>query len=293
MAGWIVRGRLIAGDGRPRIMGVLNVTPDSFSDGARFLDPAAALAHAARLVADGADILDVGGESSRPGAEPVPLAEEMRRVLPVVEALSGSLTCPISIDTAKPEVARRALTSGASIVNDIGGLRDPEMLRVVAETGAGAVLMHMRGEPRTMQADPRYEDVVSEVRDWLARRVDEAEARGVARERIAVDPGIGFGKTIAHNLALLQDIGRFATLGCAVLVGTSRKGFLGTLTGRPLGERMVGSVISSLAALARGADTVRVHDVGAMADALQVWGALMGWRGDDGGRDEPSGDRGG
>ena len=274
---WEAAGRAIAAGRRPAVMGIVNVTPDSFSDGGRAAALADALALAARLVAEGADLLDVGGESSRPGAEPVPEAEELRRVLPVVEALAASLPVPISVDTVKPGVARRALAAGATILNDITALADPEMLAAAAGSGAGVVLMHMAGTPRTMQLDPRYDDVTAEVLEFLARRVEHAEAAGIPRVRIAVDPGIGFGKTQAHNLELLRNLGRFATLGCPLLVGTSRKGFLGAITGRPVGERSAASVASALAAVARGAIVVRVHDVGPTVDALKVWGALEGW----------------
>jgi dihydropteroate synthase len=258
-------------------MGVVNVTPDSFSDGGRWPSAQDASAHAVRLAEQGADLLDVGGESSRPGAEPVSAEEERRRVIPAIEAIVAGTSRPVSVDTAKPEVARAALEAGASVVNDIGGLRDPAMARVLAETDAGLVLMHMAGTPRTMQLRPRYEDVVVEVYDYLARQVDSAGTMGIERGRIAIDPGIGFGKTIEHNLLILRGLRRFANLGCAVLVGTSRKGFLGTITGRPVEDRVSGSVTSSLAALANGADVVRVHDVGPMVDAIKVWGAVQGW----------------
>ena len=276
MIRWEARGRAIVA-GRPAVMGIVNVTPDSFADGTGAVDHADAIRRGLALAAEGAEILDVGGESSRPGAEPVDEAEELRRVLPVVEALVGSAGVPISIDTTKPEVARRALAAGASIVNDIGGLADPELARVLADSDAGVVLMHMAGTPRTMQVDPRYDDVVAEVRDVLARRVDRVEALSVGRARIAIDPGIGFGKTAAHNVAILRNLGRFANLGCAVLVGTSRKRFLGDLTGRAVDDRASASVASGLAALALGAAVVRVHDVGPMVDALKVWEALRGW----------------
>ena len=280
MTRWEARGRLIvpAGDRAPRVMGVVNVTPDSFSDGGRLPTPEDAAAHAGRLVADGADLLDVGGESSRPGSEPVPLAEELRRVVPAVEAIVAGVAVPVSVDTTRAEVARQAIKAGATIVNDISALvDDPALTRVVADSGAGVVLMHMRGTPRTMQVDPRYGDVVAEVYEFLARRIEAAEAAGIARERIAVDPGIGFGKTFGHNLELLRNLGRFASLGCAVLIGTSRKGLLGTLTGRPVDQRVTASVVSSLAAAVAGASVVRVHDVGPMADAIKVWTALRGW----------------
>jgi dihydropteroate synthase len=225
-------------------------------------------------------LLDLGGESSRPGSEPVPVEEELRRVLPVVEALAAEVDVPVSIDTTKAEVARRALRAGAAIVNDITAMAaDPDMVRVVAEAGAGVVLMHMRGVPRTMQDDPRYDDVVREVYDFLAHRLDWAVARGIPRERIAVDPGIGFGKTAAHNVEILRNLRRFDTLGSVVLIGTSRKRFLGTITGRGVDERATASAVSSLAACAVGARVVRVHDVAATVDAVKVWGAIRGWGG--------------
>jgi dihydropteroate synthase len=259
-------------------MGIVNLTPDSFSDGGHFGGPEEALEHARRLADAGADLLDLGGESSRPGSEPVPVVEELRRVLPVVEALAAGSSVPLSIDTNKAEVARRALEAGAAIVNDITAMdADPEMARVVAESGAGVVLMHMRGVPKTMQQDPRYDDVVREVYDFLARRIEWAESRGIPRERIVVDPGIGFGKTMVHNLEILRNLRRFDTLECALLIGTSRKKFLGTITGREVGERATASAVSSLAACVAGARVVRVHDVAATVDAIEVWGAVRGW----------------
>jgi dihydropteroate synthase len=277
MTRWIALGRVVADRDRPRVMGIVNATPDSFSDGGFASGPEEAIARAEALVADGADLLDIGGESSRPGAHPVGLDEEIRRVIPVIEGLVGRVGVPISIDTSKPEVARRALKAGAAIVNDIRGLDDPRMIEVVADSGAGVVLMHMLGTPTTMQANPHYNDVVSEVIEFLAARVDRVVASGIARERIAIDPGIGFGKSFEHNLRLLNDLGRFASLGCAVLVGTSRKGFLGTLTGRDVSNRATASVVSSLSAIRRGAGIVRVHDVGPMVDAVKVWGVLERW----------------
>jgi dihydropteroate synthase len=278
MSVWEARGRLVVAGRVPRVMGIVNVTPDSFSDGGRFHAVDEAIGHALRLVDEGADLLDIGGESSRPGAEPVPLDEELRRVLPVVEAVARRVSVPISIDTTKAEVARRALEAGAAIVNDIQALGGaPELPRLAAETGAGVVLMHMAGTPRTMQKDPHYDDVVGEVVAFLEARVAAAEAAGIPRTRIAVDPGIGFGKTGAHNLVILRNLDRFATLGCAILVGTSRKRFLGTLTGRSPAERAVATVASSLAAVVRGASVVRVHDVAAMVDAIKVWSAIEGW----------------
>ncbi len=282
MTRWEASGRTIlaADDPVPRVMGIVNVTPDSFSDGGRLAGPRGAVDHASRLVAEGAVLLDLGGESSRPGSEPVAAEEELRRVLPVVEALAAEVRVPLSIDTTKAEVARRALQAGAAIINDITAMGgDPEMARVVAEAGAGVVLMHMRGVPRTMQDDPRYDDVVREVYDFLARQLDWAVAHGIPRERIAVNPGIGFGKTTAHNLEILRNLRRFDTLECAILIGTSRKGFLGTITGRGPGERATASAVSALAACAAGARFVRVHDVAATVDAIKVWGTIRGWGG--------------
>jgi dihydropteroate synthase len=274
---WSALNRVIVDDARPRIMGILNVTPDSFSDGGRAYRVESAVRHAESLLAEGADILDLGGESSRPGAEPIPLREELRRILPVLDAVRGFSDIPISIDTTKAEVARQALDAGADIINDISALRgDAEMTRVIADRGAGVVLMHMAGTPATMQLNPTYANVVTEVYDMLAGRIDDLQTQGIGRERIAIDPGIGFGKTLDHNLSLLQQLSRFVNLGCVVLVGTSRKGFLGTITGRPLHQRDPASVVSSLWACTQGARVVRIHDVGGMADALRVWNALRG-----------------
>jgi dihydropteroate synthase len=259
-------------------MGVINVTPDSFSNGGRQISQEEAAAEAIRLVAEGADLLDIGGESSRPGAVQVPLEEELCRVIPAIEAIKAVVTVPISVDTMKPAVAHAALRAGATIVNDISALgEDGAMGRAVVEFDAGVVLMHMQGTPTTMQLDPHYDDVVTEVYDFLARRVEAAERSGVARERIAIDPGIGFGKSSAHNLDLLRNIGRFASLGYAVLIGTSRKGLLGRITGRGITERATASAVSSLAAAVAGANIVRVHDVGVMADTIKVWSAIRGW----------------
>lgn len=275
MAYWEARGRTIVSGTVPRVMGIVNVTPDSFSDGGRTSSRDAALAHALQLVDDGADLLDIGGESTRPGSQPVTLEVELRRVVPVIEAIADRCRVPLSVDTSKAEVARQALRAGASIINDISSLAsEPEMVHVVSESGAAVILMHMRGSPATMQEDPRYDDVIGEVCEFLARRVEWAEAHGIPRARIAVDPGIGFGKTLEHNLVLLRNLERFANLGCALLVGTSRKGFLGTLTGRPVGRRAAASVASALAAVSRGANIVRVHDVADTVDALKVWCAL-------------------
>jgi dihydropteroate synthase len=262
---------------RTHLMGVVNVTPDSFSDGGRYLNREAAVEHARRLVEAGADILDVGGESTRPGAGAVPAEGELERVLPVIEALRDVTEVPISIDTRKASVAREALRLGAMLVNDISGLgHDPAMVEVVAELGAALALMHIRGTPETMQVDPRYEDVVAEVIDGLGTGIERAVAAGVRRERIWVDPGIGFGKTVGHNLFLLRHLAELRVLGVPVLVGTSRKGFVGAVAGgRPPEHRLAGT-LASLAAVAvlHGADIVRVHDVAEARDALAVADAI-------------------
>ncbi len=258
-------------------MGILNVTPDSFSDGGRSLALDDALANAERMVAEGADLIDVGGESSRPGADVVPVEEEIARVIPVIRALVSRIGVPISVDTTKPEVARLALEAGAAIINDIGGLDDPAMLDVASHLDAGVVLMHMQGTPQTMQLEPRYDDVVGEVVASLASKVGRAVAAGIAPERIAVDPGIGFGKSFEHNLTLLKNLEAFVGLGCVLLVGTSRKGFLGKLAGRRTGDQTIPSVTSALAAASAGARVVRVHDVAATVEALRVWEGHRGW----------------
>jgi dihydropteroate synthase len=260
---------------RPLIMGVVNVTPDSFSDSGRFLGTQQAVEHARILIEEGADILDIGGESSRPGAEPVGLDEELRRVMPVLEKLGG-LPVPVSVDTCKPEVMRRAIAAGAAMVNDINALREPGALEAVAESQAAVCLMHMQGEPRTMQQDPHYADVVSEVTEYLAQRVEAAQQAGIARERIVIDPGFGFGKKTGHNLELLRGLPRIASLGPPVLVGLSRKSLFGEITGKPVADRVSASVAAALLAAERGAALVRVHDVAATRDALMVWQAAMG-----------------
>jgi dihydropteroate synthase len=260
---------------RFRVMGVVNVTPDSFSDGGEFLDPAAAIAHGRRLAAEGAEILDIGGESTRPGAEPVDADEELRRVLPVIEAL-GEADAQISIDTTKAEVARQALDAGASIVNDVSAFRfAPELAGLVAEADADCCLMHMLGEPRTMQDDPRYDDVVADVKAFLEERMEFAIAAGVREERIWLDPGIGFGKTVEHNLELLRRLDEIVALGRPVVVGTSRKSFLGKLTGRPEKERLPGTIATNVIALERGARVFRVHDVAESVAALAVAAATL------------------
>jgi dihydropteroate synthase len=258
---------------RPRVMGIVNVTPDSFSDGGCHASTAQALAQCERLVAEGADLLDIGGESSRPGALPVPLAEELARVLPV---LDGGLTLgvPVSIDTVKPEVMRAVLDRGADIVNDIHALQAPGAVDVLANhPDAGICLMHMRGDPATMQDRPAYADVVTEVADFLRARAAVLRARGVAAERIVFDPGIGFGKSVEHNLALLQRQEELLRLGRPLLLGWSRKSTLGAVTGRPVADRLAASLAAALAAVQRGARIVRVHDVAATVDALRVWEA--------------------
>jgi dihydropteroate synthase len=261
---------------RPRVMGILNVTPDSFSDGGRFLDPEAALAHARSMVAAGADLVDVGGESTRPGAAPADLRGELERVLPVIEALASELPVPVSVDTSKPEVMRAAVRAGAGLINDVRALGAPGALETACELGVPVCLMHMRGEPRTMQAAPHYRDVVAEVRDLLARRVGACVAAGIPRVRLIVDPGFGFGKTLEHNLALLARLGDLAELGLPILVGISRKSMLGAITGRAVGERLPASLAAALIAVERGASILRVHDVAATVDALKVLEAVRG-----------------
>lgn len=264
---------------RPRVMGILNITPDSFSDGGHHFDHGEALAHARQMLADGADVIDVGGESTRPGAKAVREKDEIARVLPVIEALArdGAI---VSIDTMKPGVMRAALDAGATLVNDVRALQARGALEVVARSGAAVCLMHMQGTPRTMQKAPMYDDVVREVRDFLVARALVCEGAGIAHERIAIDPGFGFGKTRAHNLALVRALPVFAATGYPVLVGLSRKGTLGEITGRAMAERVAGSVAAALAAAARGALLLRVHDVRETVDALKVWHAFDG-HGDD------------
>jgi dihydropteroate synthase len=258
----------------PVVMGVLNVTPDSFSDGGRYATVDAAIARGHRMAAEGAAIIDVGGESTRPGAEPVGVAEESRRVLPVIEALAARLAVVISVDSSKPEVMRAAVAAGARLINDVRGLEAPGALEAVAETGAAVCLMHMRGEPRSMQEDPQYDDVVVEVRDYLAARVTACLEAGIGPERLCVDPGIGFGKRPEHNLALLASLDRLADPEIPVLVGVSRKSLVGIITGRPAAERLAGSVAFAALAVMHGAAIVRAHDVAATVDAVKVAGAL-------------------
>ncbi len=258
----------------PRVMGIVNVTPDSFADGRGRLDLPRALAQARGQLADGADIVDVGGESTRPGAIPVPVDEELARVVPVIEALAAD-GAVVSVDTMKSEVMRAALDAGAAMINDVRALAAPGAAAIAAASGAAACLMHMQNDPATMQREPRYDDVVVEVRDFLAARAAAAVAAGVSRESIVVDPGFGFGKTLAHNLALVRALPRIAALGYPVLVGLSRKASIGAITGRAVGERMAGSVAAAIAAVARGASIVRVHDVRETVDALRVWRAIQ------------------
>ncbi len=257
----------------PLIMGVVNVTPDSFSDGGRFFGARQAVEHARILIEEGADILDIGGESSRPGAEPVGLDEELRRVMPVLEQLA-QLPVPVSVDTCKPEVMRRAVAAGAAMVNDINALREQGALEALAEGQAAVCLMHMQGGPRTMQQDPHYVDVVSEVNEFLMQRVEAAQRAGITRDRIVIDPGFGFGKNTGHNLELLRGLPSIAGLGQPVMVGLSRKSLFGKITGKPVADRVCASVAAALLAAERGAALVRVHDVAATRDALLVLNAI-------------------
>jgi dihydropteroate synthase len=260
------------------IMGVVNVTPDSFSDGGRFLDPRAAIEQGRTLVAQGASILDVGGESTRPGADPVPAEDELARVVPVIEGLAGCGAL-LSIDTSKVAVAQAALDAGASYVNDVSAFRtEPELAGLVAERGVECCLMHMLGTPRTMQDDPRYDDVVSEVKAFLEARLAFAVAEGVAEERVMLDPGIGFGKTVEHNLELLRRLDEIVALGRPLVIGLSRKAFLGRITGREVGERAVATAAANALALERGASVFRVHDVAETLDALKVTAATLAGR---------------
>lgn len=269
------KDRLIEFPDRPLIMGVVNVTPDSFFDGGRYLDTEAAVAHAVRLVEEGADLLDVGAESTRPGADVVSEAEERRRAIPVVTAVAKAVTVPISIDTSKAAVAREALDAGAVLVNDVTALRgDPSMVDVVARTGAGIVLMHMRGMPHTMQQAPSYDDVIGEISAFFEERIRFAMAHGIVGRQIILDPGIGFGKLLGHNLTLLAQLHRFACFGCPLLVGVSRKAFLGQLVDRPVQDRQWATAAAVALAVDRGAGILRVHDVSAMNDVVQVTVAI-------------------
>lgn len=254
----------------PVVMGILNVTPDSFSDGGLYADVDAAVAHGLRLAEEGAAIVDVGGESTRPGSSPVSSHDEIERVVPVIERLARRLSVAISVDTTKPEVMRAAVAAGAVMINDVRALTQPGALEAAAETGAAVCLMHMQGEPRTMQAAPSYRDVVAEVRQFLDARVAACEAAGIARARICVDPGIGFGKSMDHNLALLARLDELAGPALPVLIGVSRKSMIGMITGRPPAERLAGSVALAALGVARGAAIVRAHDVAATLDAVKV-----------------------
>ena len=267
------RSRLLPLDG-PVVMGVLNVTPDSFSDGGRFLESAAALAQARQMVADGARIIDVGGESTRPGSVPPSVEEELRRVVPVVRAIAAELDVLISVDTSRAPVIEAAVAAGAGLINDIRALGDPAALEAAVRLGVGVCLMHMQGEPATMQQAPFYGDVVGEVREWLRGRAAAVRAAGIAADAIAVDPGFGFGKSAAQNLALLRSLGSFATLGHPLLVGLSRKTLIGQLTGRALDQRQAGSVAAAAIAAERGALILRAHDVAETVDAVRVGAAL-------------------
>ncbi|MBI5330654.1 MAG: dihydropteroate synthase [Betaproteobacteria bacterium] len=262
-------GRFTFALDRPLVMGILNVTPDSFSDGGRFLDPARAIAQGLRLREEGADLLDLGGESTRPGAQPVDAEAEMARVLPVLEGLRDC-GAALSVDTMKPAVMRAALAAGADMINDVKALEAPGALEAVAASGCGLCLMHMRGEPRTMQADPVYADVATEVGAYLKARLEAARHAGIARERLLIDPGFGFGKTLEHNIALFRQLAALRDLA-PVLAGVSRKSMLGVLAGRPVQERQAASVAAALLAAQRGAALLRVHDVAATVDALKVW----------------------
>jgi dihydropteroate synthase len=267
---WNCRGREIVCGPRTLIMGILNVTPDSFSDGGKFVDPEKAVARGLQMIEEGADIIDIGGESTRPGAKPVQPLEEMNRTVPIIGKLREKTDTLISIDTRKADVARAALAAGADMINDVSALADPGMAAVAAETGAGLALMHMAGIPETMQNHPRYADVVSDVRNFLEERTAFAVARGIAPEQIALDPGIGFGKTDEHNLALLDGLPALAAAGRPVLIGVSRKSFIGRLLGRAPDERLAGSLAAAVFAIVRGAHILRVHDVKESCDAAKL-----------------------
>jgi dihydropteroate synthase len=263
----------VGGDHRPLVMGILNITPDSFSDGGQFHSLELALSHAEQMIADGVDIIDIGGESSRPGSPPLSLEEELRRVMPVVYALRDCGK-PLSIDTYKPEVMRETLAAGADMINDIYGFRAPGALRALKETEAALCIMHMQGEPATMQVDPRYDNVSAEVIRFLREQALAAEQEGICRTRLCVDPGFGFGKKVEDNLALLKNLGAIVNeVGLPVLAGLSRKSTVGAITGRPVEQRLAGSIAAALVAVANGASIVRVHDVAETVDALKVWHA--------------------
>ena len=259
---------------RPAVMGILNVTPDSFSDGGVFLSRENAIAHARRMAEEGADIIDVGGESTRPGAQPVSAQEEMDRVIPVIEALRGKISLPISIDTSKPEVMRAAVAAGAGFINDVRALRDEGALEAAAALHVPVCLMHMQGEPRRMQENPRYRDVVSDIGDFLRARLQAAQAAGIPAQRLVIDPGFGFGKTLEHNLELLRGLKKLQSLGAPILAGLSRKSLIGKALGLPVEGRLYASVALALMAVQNGARLVRVHDVGPTVEALRMWQAV-------------------
>lgn len=258
----------------PQVMGILNITPDSFSDGGDFFSPAAAQEQARRMVQEGAAIIDVGGESTRPGAEPVGVEQELDRVIPVIEAIAAELPVPISVDTSKPEVMRAAVAAGAGLINDVLALQVPGALEAAADLGVPVCLMHMQGKPRTMQQSPSYLDVVQEVRAFLLERVEVCVAAGIPRERLVLDPGFGFGKTLAHNLTLLKHLDELCDVGLPLLVGISRKSMIGTLLDAPVEERLYGSLAAAVLAVERGASIVRTHDVKATVEALKVAAAV-------------------
>jgi dihydropteroate synthase len=272
---WNLRDRTLTLGPRPEVMGILNVTPDSFSDGGQFASTQSAVSRGLKMIEEGATILDIGGESSRPRSTPISAEEELRRVLPVVQELAKQSAVPLSVDTVKPEVARACLQAGAHIINDIRGFRDPSIIEVAAKFRASVVVMHMQGEPATMQDEPRYEDVVREVGDFFEQRLHDLEKRGVSREAVCLDPGFGFGKTLEHNLELLANLGEFARFGRPICLGVSRKGFIGTLCGRSIEERMPGSLAVACFAASHGeAHVLRVHDVAATRDAAVVLEAI-------------------
>jgi dihydropteroate synthase len=259
---------------QPRVMGIVNVTPDSFSDGGKFNTTEKAIAHALQLVEEGADILDIGGESTRPGATPVPLDEELNRVIPVIEGLCH-IGVPLSIDTYKPQVMQAAIAAGADMVNDVCALREPQALEIVAASQAGVCLMHMQGRPQTMQANPEYDDVVKAVKDFLAERLAAAKQAGIDSSRILLDPGFGFGKRTAHNLTLLNHLNDIQSLGLPLLIGLSRKSVLGQVVGSNVDERLHASIAASVISVMKGASIVRVHDVKPMVDALKIVEAVL------------------
>lgn len=260
---------------RPLVMGILNITPDSFSDGGQFASLDLAITHAEQMISDGVDIIDIGGESTRPGAAPVPISEELRRIMPLVYALRDCGK-PLSVDTRRPEVMREVIQAGVDMINDVEGFRADEALRLLSESDCALCIMHMQGQPQTMQHTPHYDDVVSEVVEFLRERVADAEHAGIDRRRICIDPGFGFGKNLTHNLTLLNRLGDLqAAVGLPVLAGLSRKSLIGTLTGRPAEQRLAGSIGAALAAVMQGAQIVRVHDVAETVDAIKVWQAAV------------------